>query len=244
MDHFTLCESAYSDYFFCSNCKLNEDACSSGLNRRIDRNSKRFRCTANHIDFCFPTQCLIAVEQVEPARAVSSINDTIDEESCSGFDEEHLDVSHSSRNLCGTCLVEEDSSLHVAFETLAQAYYGIEEKVLHLSRNDERESKLSSKYERDIEELKSVVLEQKESMKHVRERLHSLVTSVEYYKKRLAEVESRKLPKTSTLEEAVVASVNLLLESTHQYKLLLNEKKAIAIAKAVFHDNFGGGLAF
>jgi hypothetical protein len=120
-----LHEAAYSNYVFCSNCKLYEDALTSGLSKRIDQNSKRFQCTANHVDFCFPIPRLMVVESVEWARAVSYANDIIAKESCFNVDEEQLDASHTM-NLCGTCRIEDDSSLHEVFDTWAQTilWYG------------------------------------------------------------------------------------------------------------------------
>ncbi len=52
-------ETLYSDYFFCANCKIYDDYASSGYARRIGRDSRRFKCTANHTDFFFPTDRLI-----------------------------------------------------------------------------------------------------------------------------------------------------------------------------------------
>jgi hypothetical protein len=37
-----LREAVYSDFFFCHNCKMYEDALNSGLHRNVDRNSHRF----------------------------------------------------------------------------------------------------------------------------------------------------------------------------------------------------------
>jgi hypothetical protein len=69
-------------------------------------------------------------------------------------DEEQLDAN-CKMNLCGSSILEEDSGLHEAFDTLAQAYYGMEkqcqEKILHLQLNYELEKQLSSKYEKDID---------------------------------------------------------------------------------------------
>ena len=48
----------YAGYFFCSNCKLYQDAVSSGTASRVNRKSKHFKCTANHTDFTFPTHWL------------------------------------------------------------------------------------------------------------------------------------------------------------------------------------------
>jgi hypothetical protein len=51
-------ETIYSD-FFCALCKSYDDYVSSGYGRRVNRDSHRFKCTANHTDFFFPTDRLI-----------------------------------------------------------------------------------------------------------------------------------------------------------------------------------------
>jgi hypothetical protein len=45
--------------FFCANCKSYDDYVSSGYSSRVNRDSRRFKCTANHTDFFFPTDQLI-----------------------------------------------------------------------------------------------------------------------------------------------------------------------------------------
>ncbi len=129
-----LQKAIYSDYFFCHNCKMYEDAVSSGEHHRIDRESRRYRCTANHTDFCFPTNQLL-IEQVNilPSTQSSCKENVVAEAACNKSvdtcsDEELAD--QDTWNLCSSVLTSahdaEGSDLAEAFDTLAEAYYGLE----------------------------------------------------------------------------------------------------------------------
>jgi hypothetical protein len=92
---------------------------------------------------------------------------------------------HSSENI----LVEEEcGNLREDFDTLGDAYYGMEilcqEKLSHISLMYGRESKLSAQYRTDIAELKSLIEKQKETVVSLQQRARSLANSVEYYKKK------------------------------------------------------------
>jgi hypothetical protein len=69
-----LQELVYSDFFFCHNCKVYENAVTSGLlNGRISRNSRCYQCTAQHSDFCFPTHRLAVQQEVSNAHSFGEI---------------------------------------------------------------------------------------------------------------------------------------------------------------------------
>jgi hypothetical protein len=72
-------ESLYNGYFFCSNCKFYEDAISSGgYSKKLSRDSKRFRRTANHTDFLIPTDRLIDDNCANLPLAEKENNATVD----------------------------------------------------------------------------------------------------------------------------------------------------------------------
>jgi hypothetical protein len=71
----------------------------------------------------------------------------------------------------------------------------------------------------------------------------SLVTNLEYYKKKMLELEVKKIESLS-LEEAVIKSVNGLLDTKQWYKVMNRNSKANAIARAVFNHNFANEVAF
>ena len=114
-------------------------------------------------------------------------------------------------------------------------------KKYYIQLNYERETQLSSKYEKDIDGLKAIVMQQKESMKLLRQWVHSLVNNLDYYKKKLLENDSKQDKQSLPLEEAFIDTVNSLLNSKQRYKLLSKENTADAIAKAVFNNNFAEG---
>jgi hypothetical protein len=74
-------------------------------------------------------------------------------------------------------------------------------------------------------------------------RVHSLVTSVEYYKKNLLEVKSEERQVSLPLEEAVIQSVNALLSSKQHYKVISVANISESIAKAIFNNNSANGMA-
>jgi hypothetical protein len=49
----------YRGFFFCLNCEWWDTDSSLGLTQRSHPNSKRYRCTAKHTSWCFPTQKII-----------------------------------------------------------------------------------------------------------------------------------------------------------------------------------------
>jgi hypothetical protein len=99
-----LRETVYNDFFFCHNCKMYEDALSSGIHKNINRNSRRFRCTANHESHVFPTHRLTI------QKAYGSPNK--DESNSSEENEDPEAIEDGIHyNLCGavnSTIVEED----------------------------------------------------------------------------------------------------------------------------------------
>ncbi len=106
----------------------------------------------------------------ENAVAEAACNESVD--SCS--DEELAD--QDTRNLHSSVLAlahdTEGSDLAEAFDTLAEAYYGLEkhfqEQLSLLSSNYEREQNLSAEYKKIIEELNTSLRSQKESLDMLR----------------------------------------------------------------------------
>jgi hypothetical protein len=59
-------------------------------------------------------------------------------------------------------------------------------------RERERELKLLGQYRKDIDELKCLLERQKDSMTSLPQRIHLLVSSVEYYKRKLLELQAQQ----------------------------------------------------
>jgi len=127
----------------------------------------------------------------------------------------------------------------VNFDTLAEAYHGLQKEMLaemnDLSARHEVELATSAKLRKVVEDLKVTI-------SGLRDHNHSLVTNLEYYKKKMAQTE-RKKKESMPLEDAVIDSINTLLESKQRYKVMLEENRAAAIARAVFNPNFAHGVA-
>jgi hypothetical protein len=152
-----------------------EDTLNSGLHKNVDRNSRRFQCTANHENYFFPTDCLL-IHKVYQRKDVAPDGNNKD---CSSSSEEIVadvvvnDESQAGYNITlrgseAVVAEEQCANLREAFDTLGEAYYGMEtqflEKLSHISLMYERESKLSAQYRKDIDELKCLLDKQKDSM--------------------------------------------------------------------------------
>ncbi len=69
------------------------------------------------------------------------------------------------------------------------------------------------------------------------------MNSVEYYKRKLSELQANQQQESLPLEEALDSSVDALLTSKQRYKLMSTENISESIAKAVFNNNFANGVA-
>jgi hypothetical protein len=250
-----LREAVYNDFFFCHNCKMYEDTLNSGLHKNVDRNSRRCRCTAKHENYFFPTDRLL-IQKVYQRKDVAAPggnnkdNSSSSEETAAdvvAHDETQAGYNITFRGSEAVLAEEECANLREAFDTLGEAYYGMEiqfrEKLSHISWMYERELKLSAQYRKDIDELKCLLDRQKDSVTSLQKRVHSLVNSVEYYKQKLTELQVHQRQHFLPLEEALVSSVNVLLTSKQRYKLMSTENISESIAKAVFNNNFVIGVA-
>ena len=185
----------YSDFFFCHNCKIYEDAVTSGATRnKIKRESKRFACTAQHTDYRFPTHRLLKEDPISVPPASSPFDRTIAVEKTDFSDTDGVDVEEEGyhMNLRSSSVpispgdAAEDT---VNFDTLAEAYHGLQKEMLaemnDLSARHEVELATSAKLRKVVEDLKVTI-------SGLRDRNHSLVTSLEYYKKKMAQTERKK----------------------------------------------------
>jgi len=97
----------------------------------------------------------------------------------------------------------------------------------------ERQSKISEQYKQESDGLNSLITKQKYDLTSLHKRVYSLLTSLEYYKR-------KSLP----LDEAIIKSFNSLLSSKHHYKHMTSANVAEAVTKAIFNNNFANGVAF
>jgi hypothetical protein len=112
---------------------------------------------------------------------------------------------------------------------------------------------LSSKYEAKLNvsttlqalsaRLTSDVEEMKVEIKSLRQWIPSLVTNLEYYKKKHTDLEAQ-MSDSQPLEQAILNDVNGLLSTKQWYKVMKNNSIANAIAQAVFNNNFSLGIGF
>jgi hypothetical protein len=80
-----LREAVYNEFLFCANCTAYEDVLSSGSSTRIKRDLRRYKCTANHSNYFFPTDRLydeVLLSELEPRR---NPNSDSEEDAESGF---------------------------------------------------------------------------------------------------------------------------------------------------------------
>jgi predicted nucleic acid-binding Zn-ribbon protein len=150
------------------------------------------------------------------------------------LDDIHPRINLQSSKAPPTSCEDED-----AFNTLANAYYGLEKLC------EERLSELSSKYEAKLNvsttlqalsaRLTSDVEEMKVEIKSLRQWIPSLVTNLEYYKKKHTDLEAQ-MSDLQPLWHAIINSVNGLLSTKQWYKVMKNNNIANAIAQAVLNN--------
>jgi hypothetical protein len=91
--------------------------------------------------------------------------------------------------------------------------------------------------------LKNDAEEMKIEIKSLRQRIHSLVTNLKYYKKKQTDLEAQ-MSDSQPLEQAIINAVNGLLSIKQWYKVMKNNNIAHAIAQAVFNNNCAFGIGF
>ena len=237
-------EMLYSDYFFCANCKSYDDYASSGYARRIGRDSARFRCTANHADFFFPTDRLIEANS-STSRGGTSIVSRCSSKACSSYNSDESIEDSSSEDFLDDEKIPARAS-HEFEATLREKLKEQEETFNAVIRRLQDELSCKSAVVDELTEkaeiLQEEVAEHVEKIIELTRKNNQLNNNLNYYKKqaaeRKAEVQSLSLP----LDEAVVKVLNDLLVSRGRYKLMKRSNVAAAVAKGVFHPSFGNGI--
>jgi hypothetical protein len=219
-----------------------EDAVTNGsLHGRISRNSRRYQCTAQHSVFRFPTHRLAVQQEVRNAHSSGEIC-MVEGLVCSdadGVDGEGISFQFRLRRSGVPVSPLDGGDDDFSFDTLAEAYYGLQ------NRFDQELSELSAQHEVELSacaELRKVVEQLKGTIVKLRSRNHSLVTSLESYKKKVSNLEQRRKESLS-LDEAGICSVNNLLDTKRRYKVMTINNRAAAIVKVIFHDDFAHGIA-
>ncbi len=244
-------ETLYEGFFFCANCKKYEDMLTSGCIGRVKRNSTRFKCTARHTDFMFPTHKIEV--NVDRIRA----RDEAEKRRCSNVGmhgkrpptcEEQLlaENSDSSANVNNS---DNDNPFYdgdalqdlityagalISCETLFKEKLQEKEVLLR------SEKELAKLLEVEVARLFELVNEKDAQLKEMRQKVYSLSNLLNYYRKK--KEESEKEQQSLPLDKAVVREITKLTHSRQRYKLMLKRNAAAAIAKAMFSPDFLDGL--
>ena len=255
-------EFVYAGYFICSNCKLYEDAVSSGTASRVNRKSKRFKCTANHTDFTFPTHQLFEPDDL-PAADSGFNRCRVSSPDCA-VGNNRSKVSHHSdspedgdeNGSCDSSNASEVGGDVPFFDDELVAYYGalscLEAAFMEkLKAQAERfesvlqdtKTEVARRFENEISKLKELIERQKEEYRELKEENNALSRHMNYYKRKAKEDKDDRKAQSIPLDEAVIETVNKLLSSRQRYKLLSDKNKASLIAKAVFNPEFCHGVA-
>jgi hypothetical protein len=107
----------------------------------------------------------------------------------------------------------------------------------------ERQSNVSEQYKKEMDGLNLLINKQKYDLTSLRKRVHSLLTSLEYYKRK-HDANAGEAKESLPLDEAIIKSVNSLLLSKHCYNSMTPVNVAEAVTKAIFNNNFANGIAF
>jgi len=142
----------------------------------------------------------------------------------------------------------EDHMLHDDFRTLQEAFYGCQEaieelQISHLRYVESLKEEIKECLKHEMIEVAQYIDKQNETIEELKGHIKSLSSHLSYYKRKAAREELDQSPKSLPLSEAIVATVNDLINSKQWYKLLSPKNKSSAVAKAVFHPNFANGIA-
>jgi len=234
-------EFLYPDYFFCSPCKLYENEVSAAGNKpiRVQRNSRRFRCQAKHKEFSFPTHrkfsecCTESTTNlirylntnkrsdsletnVEAVTESDSLENNVkvfaerdllernEEIFARNDDNDELRASLETKNM-------EMDQLYTDFSSLALALHGSEELF------SERVEEVSNRFQAIINDLKNDIVD-------LKRQLNVAKTHLNYYRNKAEEdkEQQRHSHPSTTLDVAIIRSVNELLESNQHVDRIIN----------------------
>lgn len=249
-------EELYPDYFFCSNCKLYEDTINCGAaHGLLKRNSNRYKCMASHADFFFPTQ-LKYLDLENRAEANRSVRKTRQPELRPILDVDDATVEDESNSVVAE--VSNEDALLQDFLTLQAAFEGCQEKIRgHAESQEAMLERLRLEHAEHVEALKlefvnclgsellaiaSYVDELKGTINELNRKMHSLQTQVSFYQRKALATKGEQLP-SMPLKDAIIQTINNLVQSKQRYKLLSNSNKASAVAKAIFDPALLDGIA-
>ncbi len=179
-------ETLYHGFFFCSNCKLYEDAISSGgFSKKLNRESRRFRCQAKHTDLMFPTDRLVDDDNWKSSsRPINATNERLpsihsveDPSNDNSFPDDSVDESEDVSVQSHDPDMFEDVMAYVGVLRMCESVF--QEKI---KEKDELLGLLESK----VLKLNQVIEKQSKTIRRLRNHLN-------YYKsKSTAEAEKRR----------------------------------------------------
>jgi hypothetical protein len=230
--------------FFCANCKSYDDYVSSGYSSRVNRDSRRFKCTANHTDFFFPTDRLI-----DDNKSNHSSHGKCSNASCSDRESYVVDSESMEDRSRYDSSDDETMPAHVlqAYELLLHRKLKEQEdnfSTIIKQLQDELRSKsdLVNDLNAKAASLQDLVSEHTEKIIELTQKNNKLNNNLNYYKKKVAETKAKMQSPSLPLDEAVVNVVNDLIDSRGRYKLMKRKNVAAAVAKGVFNPSFGNGI--
>ena len=207
-------------------------------------NSKRNKCTANHTDFIFPMQLKQANSYDKLARNTGSST----QPKVTLLDDIEIDsepTSISGQPMHMSALMEDFKMLQAAFEgcqdmirTHAEAQEAQLEKlrVEHNNYIEALKSELCNHLQAEFLSLADYVNELKSTIEELNKKLHSLRTQVSFYQWKMDLARQEALP-SMPLKDAIVYSINNMVNTKQQYKLLSKRNQAVVVAKGVFDSD-------
>jgi hypothetical protein len=173
----TYREFIYPDHFFCHPCKMYEDLLLSGsLHGLANRNSRHYRCTANHTDCFFPTHLKVPDFANAPVITPQTTEN-------SGAENAEIQEEENTSAFEENTLLEDFRSLQVAFEgcqEMLRSHTESQEQYLSMLKDGIREH-----LTKEVLSIASYVEELQSTITALKEQINVLQTHLNYYKKRL-----------------------------------------------------------
>jgi hypothetical protein len=167
-----------------------------------------------------------SLEKNEEVYAESDSLDRNDEAFALNDNNDDLRASLETKNM-------EMDQLYTDFSSLALALHGSEELF------SERVEEVSNTFQAIINDLKNDIVD-------LKRQLNVAKTHLNYYRNKAEEdkEQQRHSHPSTTLDVAIIRSVNELLESNQRYKSMSTKNIATAVSNAVFHPDCAQGVAF
>ncbi len=181
----------------------------------MNRNSHQFRCTADHISFCLPSDRRTSGKKANIEDPVI-VDATVEDDGISILSQLFEDD-----------VIDDEKMLLDDFRTLQIAFDGLEKSVEQQKKAlvDRLKAEFERSFAVEVTELSKYIGELKSTIASLQAKVNKQSFLLRKYRR------IHKEQQSVTLDVAIVTYINYLVNSRQQYKLLSHKKLSSSIAK-------------